>query len=210
MAPRSKSARSCSKSSSGMTGVRYRVRYSWHIDCAVLLTLNPQVQTPELSYSPVTSFYRKLERLLLACGGSGFHVGSNLLQVGDGRGIELIERGLVVALGDVIVAEFANQNLFDAFAVVGGDRQFDGRRGESGIGKLAGGELANFVDQRLNARCFHLFAVGRPPIPPALGQKIRFRAIVALDFTGIIVAEIEELLVPEIIQILVEFLAEAA
>ena len=84
-------------------------------------------------------------------GRNGLHVGGKFLQASDGRGIELVQGGLIVALGREIVARFGNQNFLDALAVVGGDRYFDGWRGESGVDELACGQFANFVDQKLDA-----------------------------------------------------------
>ena len=61
---------------------------------------------------------KRMCSLLFGRGSSGFHFAGEFLQVGDSRGIQLIQRGLVIALGNVIVAGLCDQNFFDALAVI--------------------------------------------------------------------------------------------
>jgi hypothetical protein len=72
----------------------------------------------------------------------------------------------------------------------------------SRVDELRGGEIAEFVEKRLQADAVQLFAV-REPVVAALLERVRFSARVHFDLARIIEAEVEQLLTAQVIQGLV-------
>src|ERR1017187_5195727 len=102
---------------------------------------------PACTYpAAMVSWYRSVERacmaaLLLLLGRRFLDIGGGLQQVVAGLLIELVNRRLVLALGEVVVALLRNLDLLDELAVFGGDADLNVRRSEAGVDELRRGEV---------------------------------------------------------------------
>src|SRR5712692_7779988 len=138
-----------------------------------------------------------------------FDVCGRLLQLGNVRSVQLIESWFVLPLRDVPISVFCNENFLDTLAAIRCHRYVHGWRRESSIDKLACRQIANLADESSHAVRIHFCCVGRP-ILAAAAQRITLRPVVQLYFVRIGIAEIEDLLAPEIIEALVESCSDPA
>src|SRR5580704_848996 len=140
----------------------------------------------------------------LPAGNSRLYIFGRSLEIVDCLGIDLVERRIVFPLGNIIVAKLGDSDLLNSLAVVRCDGEVNRSCGtHSGIDELTGREISDFVDEVLYAAGVHLFRTTRPPVLAAAGQEISFGPVVNLDFVEILGAEVEQLLVAEIVQTLV-------
>ena len=125
------------------------------------------------------------------------------MQVVHSLAVQFIDARLVLALREILGALLRNGDFFDPLAVVGSHCGFEDRLAAAFLGELRGAEVAQLVDQVLDAGVVHGLGAGQPLVA-ALGVGHGLE----LDLAGIAETEIEELLVAEIVQALVERVAQ--
>src|SRR6266446_3477670 len=129
---------------------------------------------------------------------SRLQICGQFLKIVDVRIFQFIKSGFVFPFRQVFVAILREDHFFYALAAVGSYGQVHLSCGESSLGELACGEIANFVDKRGYGAWFHLCAIG-PPVAATAREEIALGSIVKLDFVRVGKAEIKKFLVLEVV-----------
>ena len=142
-----------------------------------------------------TSFSPARRGLFLHSGGRGFQVVYCLR-------VYYVDARLVLALREILIALLGYRRLFDAFAAIGGHGGLEDLVSPALFGELGSAQIAQLVDEILHRSVVHGLRPGHPLIS-ALGVN----GAVDFELGGIAEAEIEELLITEIVETLIERVA---